>query len=89
MSINYDHKSIQMRRGTSAEWREYGDKCVPLEAEICVELMQYPDGNINKNVGVKVGNGIDTYEELPYVILNEELDPVFTNHPISNYARND
>ena len=81
MSINYDHKSIQMRRGTSAEWREYGDKCVPLEAEICVELMQYPDGNINKNVGVKVGNGIDTYEELPYVILNEELDPVFTNHP--------
>ncbi len=81
MSINYDHKAIQMRRGTSSEWREYGDRCVPLEAEICVELMQYPDGTINKNVGVKVGNGIDSYEQLPYVILNEELDPVFTNHP--------
>ena len=81
MSINYDHKAIQMRRGTSSEWREYGDKCVPLEAEICVELMQYPDGTINKNVGVKVGNGIDSYEQLPYVILNEEVDPVFTNHP--------
>ena len=39
------------------------------------------DGNINKKCYVKVGNGIDTYEELPYVILNEELDPVFTNHP--------
>jgi hypothetical protein len=81
VSINYDHKAIQMRRGTSSEWREYGDRCVPLEAEICVELMQYPDGTINKNVGVKVGNGIDSYEQLPYVILNEELDPVFTNHP--------
>ena len=81
MSINYDHKSIQMRRGTSAEWREYGDKCVPLEAELCVELMQYPDGTINKSVGVKVGNGIDSYEQLPYVILNEEVDPVFTSHP--------
>lgn len=81
MSFNYDHKAIQMRRGTSSEWREYGDKCVPLEAEICVELMQYPDGTINKSVGVKVGNGIDSYEQLPYVILNEEVDPVFTNHP--------
>ena len=81
MSINYDHKAIQMRRGTSSEWREYGDKCVPLEAEICVELMQYPDGTISKNVGVKVGNGIDSYEQLPYVILNEETDPVFTSHP--------
>jgi hypothetical protein len=64
-----------MRRGTSAEWREYGDICVPLEAEICVELMQFPDGTVNKNVGVKVGNGIDSYEQLPYVILNEESDP--------------
>ena len=81
MSFNYDHKSIQMRRGTSAEWREYGDKCVPLEAELCVELMQYPDGTINKSVGVKVGNGIDSYEQLPYVILNEEVDPIFTSHP--------
>jgi len=86
---NYDHKSIQMRRGTSAEWREYGDKCVPLEAEICVELMQNPDGTVNKHVGVKVGNGIDSYAQLPYVILNEETDPIFTSHPAFNISQED
>jgi len=84
---NYDHKAIQMRRGTSAEWREYGDICVPLEAEICVELFQYPDGTVNKNVGVKIGNGIDTFKQLPYVILNEEFDPIFTNHPAFNITQ--
>ena len=87
--FNYDHKSIQMRRGTSAEWREYGDKCVPLEAEICVELMQNPDGTVNKHVGVKVGNGIDSYAQLPYVILNEETDPIFTSHPAFNITQED
>ena len=90
MSVNnYDHKSIQMRRGTSAEWREFGDKCVPLEAEICVELMQNPDGTVNKYVGVKVGNGIDSYAQLPYVILNEETDPIFTSHPAFNITQED
>ena len=88
-TFNYDHKSIQMRRGTSAEWREFGDKCVPLEAEICVELMQNSDGTVNKHVGVKVGNGIDSYAQLPYVILNEEVDPIFTSHPAFNISQED
>ena len=78
---NYDHKTIQFRRGTTAEWKRYGSICIPAEAEICVEFFQTATGSRNGSVGIKVGNGISTYNELPHIVSDEESDPVFTNHP--------
>ena len=28
-----------------------------------------------------MGNGISSYNQLPYLVSNEETDPIFTNHP--------
>ena len=78
---NYDHKTIQFRRGTTAEWNKFGSTCVPAEAEICVEFYQTPTGARDGNVGIKVGNGVSSYNQLPHIVSNEESDPVFTNHP--------
>jgi hypothetical protein len=78
---NYDHKTIQFRRGTTDEWRMFGSKCIPAEAEICVEFFQTSTGARNGSVGIKVGNGVSTYSQLPHVVSDEESDPVFTSHP--------
>ena len=78
---NYDHKTIQFRRGTTDEWRKFGSKCIPAEAEICVEFFQTSTGVRNGSVGIKVGNGVSTYNQLPHIVSDEESDPVFTSHP--------
>ena len=78
---NYDHKTIQFRRGTTAEWKKFGSTCIPAEAEICVEFFQTATGSRNGSVGIKVGNGVSTYNQLPHIVSDEESDPVFTNHP--------
>ena len=78
---NYDHKTIQFRRGTTAEWQRYGAVCIPAEAEICVEFLQRSDGTRTGATAIKVGNGVSYYNQLPYLVSNEETDPVFTNHP--------
>jgi hypothetical protein len=78
---NYDHKTIQFRRGTTAEWQKFGSTCIPAEAEICVEFFQNPTGSRNGSVGIKVGNGVSTFNQLPHIVSDEESDPVFTNHP--------
>ena len=78
---NYDHKTIQFRRGTTAEWQKFGSTCIPAEAEICVEFFQNPTGSRNGSVGIKIGNGVSTFNQLPHIVSDEESDPVFTNHP--------
>jgi hypothetical protein len=78
---NYDHKTIQFRRGTTEEWRKFGSRCIPAEAEICVEFFQTASGARNGSVGIKVGNGVSTYNQLSHIVSDEESDPVFTSHP--------
>jgi hypothetical protein len=46
-----------------------------------VEFFQNPTGSRNGSVGIKVGNGVSTFNQLPHIVSDEESDPVFTNHP--------
>ena len=78
---NYDHKTIQFRRGTTIEWRRYGAMCVPAEGEMCVEFFQSADGKRTGLTGTKIGNGTANYSDLPYMTTNAETDPVFVAHP--------
>ena len=72
--VNFSHKSIQVRRGTTAEWAEFGAKCMPLAGEICAEFLQLENGQANGNVMLKIGNGVDVYDNLPYLLTD-------TDHP--------
>lgn len=72
VKANYDHKSIQLRRGNSSEWRDFGAKCFPLAGEMCVEFHQKPDGTRDGRVSVKIGNGVDAWNELPYLITDSD-----------------
>jgi hypothetical protein len=83
--VNYDHKTIQVRRGTTTEWRRYGTICIPAEGEICVEFFQNSDGTRNNNVGMKVGNGANAYRDLPYLITNQNMDDRISNDQITNW----
>ena len=83
--VNYDHKTIQVRRGTTTEWRRYGAICVPAEGEICVEFFQDADGTRNGNTGMKVGNGIGNYTDLPYLITNQNADDRISDEQINNW----
>jgi hypothetical protein len=83
--VNYDHKTIQVRRGTTTEWRRYGAICIPAEGEICVEFFQNSDGTRNNNVGMKVGNGANSYKDLPYLITNQNMDDRISNDQIENW----
>jgi hypothetical protein len=83
--VNYDHKTIQVRRGTTTEWRRYGTICIPAEGEICVEFFQNSDGARNNNVGMKVGNGTNAYRDLPYLITNQNMDDRISNDQITNW----
>ena len=74
--VNYDHKSIQIRRGTTAEWADFGKKCMPLAGEMCAEFHQEPNGQINGNVSLKVGNGVNAWDDLPY-LLTDAGHPAF------------
>ena len=83
--VNYDHKTIQVRRGTTTEWRRYGTICIPAEGEICVEFFQNSDGTRNNNVGMKVGNGTGSYKDLPYLITNQNEDDRISDEQINNW----
>jgi hypothetical protein len=83
--VNYDHKTIQVRRGSTSEWRRYGSVCIPAEGEICVEFFQGASGERNGNVGMKVGNGSDAYNVLPYLITNQNMDDRISNDQITNW----
>ena len=83
--VNYDHKTIQMRRGTTAEWRRYGAICIPAEGEICIEFFQEADGKRNGLVGLKVGNGTSVFNALPYLITNQTQDDRISNEQIDNW----
>ena len=83
--VNYDHKTIQVRRGSTSEWRRYGGICIPAEGEICVEFFQSANGQRNGNVGMKVGNGSDAYSILPYLITNQNMDDRISNDQITNW----
>lgn len=72
VKANYDHKSIQLRRGTSSEWADFGEKCFPLAGEMCVEFHQKPDGSRDGRVSVKIGNGQDPWNNLPYLITDSD-----------------
>lgn len=83
--VNYDHKTIQVRRGSTTEWRRYGGICIPAEGEICVEFFQDAAGRRNGNVGMKVGNGSTNYAGLPYLITNQNMDDRISNDQITNW----
>lgn len=72
--VNYDHKTIQVRRGSTTEWRKYGTICIPAEGELCVEFFQDAAGARTGALGLKVGNGTDPYNALPYLVTNESFD---------------
>ena len=82
---NYDHKTIQMRRGSTSEWRRYGTACIPAEGEMCVEFFQGADGKRSGQLGVKVGNGTSTYSELQYLITNISVDDRISDEQIANW----
>ena len=83
--VNYDHKTIQMRRGGTSEWRRYGAVCLPAEGEICIEFFQDASGTRNGNVGIKVGNGTDVFSALPYLITNQNEDDRISDEQIQNW----
>ena len=83
--VNYDHKTIQVRRGSTTEWRRYGAICIPAEGEICVEFFQDADGSRNGNTGMKVGNGTSNYTDLPYLITNQNQDDRISDDQINNW----
>lgn len=72
IKANYDHKSIQLRRGNTSEWDDFGAKCFPLAGEMCVEFHQKPDGSRDGRVSVKIGNGVDAWDDLPYLITDSD-----------------
>ena len=64
--VNYDHKTIQVRRGTTTEWRRYELLSVcPQRARFALSFPE-ADGSRNGNTGMKVGNGTSNYTDLPY-----------------------
>ena len=83
--VNYDHKTIQMRRGTTAEWRRYGAICIPAEGEICVEFFQDADGQRNGLVGLKVGNGTGFITELALSGHQSNQDDRISDEQINNW----
>ena len=83
--VNYDHKTIQVRRGSTTEWRRYGAICIPAEGEICVEFFQDADGSRNGNTGMKIGNGTSNYTDLPYLITNQNQDDRISDDQINNW----
>ena len=80
--VNYDHKSIQVRRGTTAEWADFGSKCMPLAGEICAEFHQFVGGQLNGHVSLKIGNGADVWSDLPYLLTD-------TDHPAFDLTQED
>ena len=83
--INFDHKTIQMRRGTTSEWRRYGTLCIPAEGEMCVEFFQGADGKRTGNLGIKVGNGASPYSELKFLITDTIMDGRISNDDIARW----
>ena len=82
---NFDHKTIQMRRGTTTEWRRYGTMCIPAEGEMCVEFFQSADGKRTGNLGIKVGNGASPYSELKFLITDTIMDGRISNDDIARW----
>ena len=63
---------IRPRRGTTSEWRTLN--IVLLEGEIGIE---YPDTGIGTgDVRIKIGDGIKTWNELPYSINGNEATSI-------------
>ena len=83
--VNYDHKTIQMRRGSTTEWRKYGSICIPAEGEVCIEFYQDASGRRNGNTGLKVGNGHSSYDLLPYLITNQLQDDRISDEQIESW----
>ena len=79
---NYNHKTIQIRRGTTDEWAEFGAKCMPLAGEFCAEFRQAENGQPDGHVFIKIGNGVDVYRDLPYLLTD-------TDHPAFDLTQED
>ena len=60
-------KIVQHRRGTITEWKSY-QTLIPLEGELVVEM-----DDTTPACKVKIGNGINTYAELPYLNADAAL----------------
>lgn len=82
---NYDHKTIQMRRGSTSEWRRYGTMCIPAEGEMCVEFFQGANGKRTGKLGIKVGNGASSYSELQFLITDTTMDGRISNEDIARW----
>lgn len=67
MSETYKYRT-QHLRGTSSEWSDHGDKIVPLEGEIVIELDK--DNHLHK---LKIGDGETSYSDLAYLMAGDEI----------------
>lgn len=59
---------VQLRRGTKEEWETAGKDIVPLEGELVLEY----DNGLPR---LKIGNGKDLYENLPYMSIDSFVAP--------------
>ena len=55
---------------------------MPLAGEICAEFLQEANGKTNGNVMLKIGNGVDVYNNLPYLLTD-------TDHPAFDLTQED
>lgn len=62
---------VQHRRGTAEEWSTVGRDIIPLEGELVLELDKSGEG-LHR---LKFGDGINLYENLPYISVDNFILP--------------
>lgn len=62
---------VQPRRATAEEWKSVGQNIVPLEGEFVLE-MDKSGANLHR---LKIGDGINSYEDLPYISVDNFVMP--------------
>lgn len=70
----------QLRRGTLEEWKTVSSHIIPLEGELVLEI----DKSGNGLHRLKIGDGVRTFSELPYISVDNFILPQPTS--ITIYA---
>ena len=65
---NIQKTRTQHLRGTASQWAQLGDKFIPLEGEIVIEMDE--ENDLHK---LKIGDGIHMYSELAYLMAGDEI----------------